>query len=82
MVSWNKLRNSRDTHNLAKELTCRLNATPRRYIFAVEDSGLRGVKLLDESLVGDNAAIEVNFYGRAMSALHGRAASFARRVLR
>ena len=52
----------KDTHDLAKELACRLNTTPRGDPFAINDLRPRRSKLLDESLVGYNTAVQIDFY--------------------
>jgi hypothetical protein len=56
----------RPTHNLAEELASRLNSTPRRDVWAWNGGRRRGLprvsELLDETLVRDDAAVEVDFY--------------------
>jgi hypothetical protein len=62
----------RPTHNLAEELASRLNSTPRRDVWAWNGGcrcGLPSVsELLDESLIRDDAAVEVDFYSCTTSA--------------
>jgi hypothetical protein len=57
---------SRPTHNLAEELASRLNSTPRRNVWTWNGSRRRVLpsvsELPDESLVRDDAAVEVDFY--------------------
>lgn len=50
------------THDLADNLAGRLNPTPCRDIRARNDFRTRGGHFVNESSVGDDAAVEVDFY--------------------
>ena len=52
------------THDLADNLASGLNPTPCGDIRARNDFGTRGSHFVNESLVGDDASIEVDFYRR------------------
>lgn len=60
--AWDELRFRGATHNLAGELASRLDPAPRRDVFAGNDGSPRAGELVDESLVRDDAAVEVDFY--------------------
>lgn len=51
----------RKTYNLADSLTGGLDTTPGRDIFACDDRCARGSHLSNETFVGDNAGIKIDF---------------------
>ncbi len=52
------------THNLPDSLASSLDTPPRRDVFAVDDGCPRRGHLTNETLVGDDTTIQIDFYLR------------------